>query len=77
MKSGTKNNISLTRSLWGEFKRRYATRSFRLLIRGLKPTATIMWSLLDRACPRGAGGYTGGMIGRNRHAECDKMHEEE
>ncbi len=48
------------------FKRRYATRSLRPLIRGLKPTATVIWSLRDRACAQAR--TVAGMNGRNRDA---------
>jgi len=71
------SDISLAGILWVEFRRRYATRSFRTLIRGLKPTATIMWSLRDRACPRSAGGYNAAMNGRNRCPEQVKEHDAE
>ena len=45
------NGIFSTGSLRVELKRRYATRFPRFLIRGLKPTATIVWSLRDRSWP--------------------------
>ena len=63
------NAISLTGSLWAEFRRRYATRSLRHLNRGLKPTATIIWSLRDRACRGRAGRCAAATNGRKRRAE--------
>jgi len=56
--SFTTNDIFLPGSLSVEFRRRYATRSSRCLVRGLKPTATIMGSLRDRARPENTSRYS-------------------